>query len=414
MNKFIKTIILGLALLVGIGIFANSVKASDDFNLELLSGYWDNFYGGETKTAKLKIINNTGYLLEGKAIFSATYEDELFQGNLEAIRPSFSINSGEWIDFSEWQDGKTTTSEVFIIPKGDTLANFKMQTHPLLMPGEYTFTLFLKGGEYITSPVVIGVRGGYYTSPTTPITETGEVIATPGEGGITTLTNPDGSEIKLTIPSDTVSQNTNFTIDVTDVSSVNRPEPETGLFLIAGLVYEIKAEVNGEFITSFNKALTLSFTYTDEQIEGLDEASLKIYYWDDIQNQWITLENSKVDMDNNTVIASIDHFTLFALMGSEIEFIGEEEEEKEEEEEEEILLEGETEEGIGEEEEGEERVPIGGVLQKGLASMMAAIGMTWGEINKSAFLTIVVILCLMGLVLIGIREWKLFQKKRKR
>ncbi|GAI39971.1 unnamed protein product, partial [marine sediment metagenome] len=255
------------------------------------------------------------------------------------------------------EDGTTTVSG-FEIAKGKTYPKLKIKTASNLCPGEYTFILGLKGTtdkEEYPSPLIVigggGGGGGAVILPQPPLeipeTDTGEVVATPGEGGITTLTNPDGSEIKLTIPSDTVSQNTNFTIDVTDVSSVNRPEPETGLFLIAGLVYEIKAEVNGEFITSFNKALTLSFTYTDEQIEGLDEASLKIYYWDDIQNQWITLENSKVDMDNNTVIASIDHFTLFALIG--LKTVSPEEEKIGEEGEEETPR-GETEEKIGEEE----------------------------------------------------------------
>ena len=54
----------------------------------------------------------------------------------------------------------------------------------------------------------------------------------------------------------------------------------------------------------------------------------------------------------------------------------------------------------------EEKIP-----QKGL---LASLGMAWGEICRSALLTIVTILCLVGLVVIGVREWWLFQKKRKK
>ncbi len=46
--------------------------------------------------------------------------------------------------------------------------------------------------------------------------------------------------------------------------------------------------------------------------------------------------------------------------------------------------------------------------------LMASIGMISGEISKSVFLMIVVILSLLGLGFIGIKEWKLFQKKRKK
>jgi protein-S-isoprenylcysteine O-methyltransferase Ste14 len=173
---------------------------------------------------------------------------------------------------------------------------------------------------------VIIPGGGTYIpiTPTTPTTETGEVTATPGEGGITSLTNPDGSKVKLTIPARAVSENTNFSINLVDINSVNQPAPESGLFLIAGQVYEIKAQVGTKSITVFNKPLTLTFIYTNDQIKGLDENSLKIYYWDKTQNQWVAIENSEVNIDNNSVTASVDHFTIFALMGSKIELIKEE------------------------------------------------------------------------------------------
>lgn len=48
------------------------------------------------------------------------------------------------------------------------------------------------------------------------------------------------------------------------------------------------------------------------------------------------------------------------------------------------------------------------ILSKGL---LANLTMAWGEITQSIFLIIVVILCLIGLAIIGIRKWRLFQKK---
>jgi len=47
-------------------------------------------------------------------------------------------------------------------------------------------------------------------------------------------------------------------------------------------------------------------------------------------------------------------------------------------------------------------------------SLLANLGMAVGEINKSVLLIIVTILCLVGLIAIGVREWWLFQKKRKK
>jgi len=83
------------------------------------------------------------------------------------------------------------------------------------------------------------------------------------------------------------------------------------------------------------------------------------------------------------------------------------------------LIEGEEEEE-GEEpeekiEEPAERkvilVPEENKIPKGL---LASLAMTMGEISRSALFAIVTILCLMGLVAIGVREWWLFRKKRKK
>jgi len=45
--------------------------------------------------------------------------------------------------------------------------------------------------------------------------------------------------------------------------------------------------------------------------------------------------------------------------------------------------------------------------------LMASLGMAIRGISQSVFLTIVVILCLIGLIVIGIREWQLFKKKKR-
>lgn len=51
--------------------------------------------------------------------------------------------------------------------------------------------------------------------------------------------------------------------------------------------------------------------------------------------------------------------------------------------------------------------------ERGLASMVAAIGMVMGEISQSAWKIIVVILSLMGLIVVGAKEWKEAREKKK-
>jgi len=47
-------------------------------------------------------------------------------------------------------------------------------------------------------------------------------------------------------------------------------------------------------------------------------------------------------------------------------------------------------------------------------SLLASLAMSWKEITGSALLIIITILCLIGLAFVGIRELKLFRKKRKK
>lgn len=172
MNNFIKTFILGLILLIGVGFFANPVKANDNFSLELVSDSWGVIFGGERKTAKLKIINNTGNLLDGEAIFSAWYEGEPFQGSLIAISSLFKLSDNR----SEWVAGSIVFSD-FEISKGETQTTLEVETHSALMPGNYIFTLLLKGtaetGETYPAEIInVGGGGGRYVFSTPTITTT--------------------------------------------------------------------------------------------------------------------------------------------------------------------------------------------------------------------------------------------------
>ncbi|MDD4062419.1 MAG: hypothetical protein PHV25_01380 [Candidatus Pacebacteria bacterium] len=85
--------------------------------------------------------------------------------------------------------------------------------------------------------------------------------------------------------------------------------------MVGGKVYQLTATGgSGQSVTSFSKDITLSFTYTDEEIEGLDEDSLKVYRWDG--ENWVALP-STVDKATNTVSATTSQFSNFALMGEE-------------------------------------------------------------------------------------------------
>ena len=158
-----------------------------------------------------------------------------------------------------------------------------------------------------------GGGGGAVLTPTVPTTITGQVTATASGGGKTTLTTADNTIAQVEIPVNTVSASTDVKIATEAKSTVTASKPvPSGKSMIGGYVYNYTATSGGASVTTFSKNLTLTFTYTDSQIAGLNESTLKAYYWDG--TQWLAL-TSTVDKTNNKITVTTNHFTYFVIMG---------------------------------------------------------------------------------------------------
>jgi len=199
----------------------------------------------------------------------------------------------------------------------------------------YTINISTGGG----TPSGGSPSGGGAPTPTMPTTNTGEVTVTPSAGGKTTLTTDEGIAVKIEIPANTVVSNTKFevkTATAEDVvqAGITGSAPQS-FVMVGGRIYQLTATGgSGQTITNFSKNITLSFTYTNEEIADLDEESLKVYRWDG--SAWVALP-STVNKTTNTVTATTKQFSNFALMGKE---------KTEDEEETTIVTEGMTEEQL--------------------------------------------------------------------
>jgi len=187
-------------------------------------------------------------------------------------------------------------------------------------------TTCIVGGSSGTPMSSVG--GGGTPAPSTPSTNTGQVTATASLGGKTTLTTDENTTAKVDLPANAVSASTDIQIANQAKATVtnSRPVP-SGKTVVGGYVYEYTATANGEPVSSFNQTITISLSYTDEQISDLEETDLKIVYWKESDSQWVVL-STLVFSDTNTLTATTDHFTYFAILG---DVVGEESEEMEEE-----------------------------------------------------------------------------------
>ena len=158
--------------------------------------------------------------------------------------------------------------------------------------------------------------GGAVTPPaatvTTPTTTNGTVAATVAGGGETTLTTSGGATAKVSLPANAVSAETSVAVtSVTNAAAVSGGgEAPAGKTMAAS--YSLSATTSGTAVTSFSQAVTVTFTYTADQITGLDETSLKIYRW--TGTEWEALTTT-VDVATNTLVATTTNFSYFAIMG---------------------------------------------------------------------------------------------------
>ena len=163
----------------------------------------------------------------------------------------------------------------------------------------------------ISTPAPPG-GGGTPSVQTMPTTYNGQVIATASLGGKTTLTRADGTKITVEVPAGAVPSDTVITITeaATGTIVIGSPTP-AGQTIISG--FNITATSGGNPVTSFSIAVTITITYTDAQVAGIDESTLKLYRWDG--TQWVAL-TCTINTATNTITATTTSFSKFAVMTS--------------------------------------------------------------------------------------------------
>lgn len=95
-----------------------------------------------------------------------------------------------------------------------------------------------------------------------------------------------------------------------NISSVETPPAHSSDIEDIGVFADITVE--GEITDAY-----ITVTYDDADIPAnVDESTLRMYYYSPGEFGWVVIENSGVYTENNTVWAVVEHFTIFAVMGT--------------------------------------------------------------------------------------------------
>ena len=118
----------------------------------------------------------------------------------------------------------------------------------------------------------------------------------------------DQLRLTFALPAGAVNEPLRVTIKVAD------SPPATSGFQVLNQIFTINAVTQGgTSVTQFAQPFTLTIHYTDAAVQGLDENQLTLHYWHEAQQTWIAIPTT-VDVDNNVLMAMLDHLTTFAVL----------------------------------------------------------------------------------------------------
>ncbi len=231
----------------------------------------------------------------------------------------------------EWTTTEAASSQIFFSAD----ANFGSST-PLTDTGNdmttsHSLTLrhLLPCSMYNYKVVSLDNAANAVTSSATVFTTTGctggaAILAsanTPISTSVSSSTQltRGAQRLSLTTPINftTSSSLASFQIKAFDSTTIlaNLGKPRSNLTTVGSTVFDLKALIDTQTILdSFASPLTISITYTDEDVVGLDLTTLTLYHYH--ADTWSPLSDCAVNTTNKTVTCTTDSFSIFALFGN--------------------------------------------------------------------------------------------------
>jgi len=244
-----------------------------------------------------------------KPTISAHYSDAL--SGVDSATANVEVNSLDVTGSASVTEEGVSYTPTAVLPNGayvvkvtvaDNLGNLASQV--------WSFTVSIAGAGGGQTPIptaeevktdLFGTEAISYTSSSGEILETIEATS---EDGTLTLTIPEGTIV--------LDKDDNPVINLEADVDTSPPLPPKDASII-GLAYDF-----GPDGTTFTPPITLTRSYDPDDIpEGVAEEALVLAWYDEVAGEWVELD-CVVDTGNNTITASIEHFTTFAIIGAVI------------------------------------------------------------------------------------------------
>lgn len=211
----------------------------------------------------------------------------------------------------------------FASSTAETATSTRVTSHSTSLTGllscaTYNFKVVSRdaAGNAATSSVstfsTTGCAGGATPTSATSTSVTVSSVAT------TTATD-SGRTISVETPANFTSATTSVVIQIKGLSAdtvlTSIGKPSSSISSAASIVFNVTALIdNVTELDSFDVPVTVSYTYTDDDIDGLSESSLEMYHYAD--GSWTELDDCSVNAGANTITCTAPHFSVFAIFGT--------------------------------------------------------------------------------------------------
>lgn len=194
---------------------------------------------------------------------------------------------------------------------GKIIYNVLWHTPVNLHPGQYTAIARLYANEKIFSS---DTKIFNITTPANPVRSYNQTVNIPANQGTTV-----NATVADTILSIVTGSNASGLITVDKYT--NNPTTNTSIFGIKGINKFIGIEADSSIDDALTSA-TINISYTDAEVSaaGLDENTLRLYFFNSTSNGWIAFNPPKggVDTANNYVWAITNHFSTWGIFGTPV------------------------------------------------------------------------------------------------
>ena len=123
------------------------------------------------------------------------------------------------------------------------------------------------------------------------------------------LRSPSG-KITLSVPKGAISKASQIEF------SEYVPVATSGKVMLSRFSLTAKEKVSGAAFSKFNQNLQISIQHNTGDLDGVDPASVRLYYQDEKTRQWVPVTASTYNAKTNTVSGPTDHFSNYSEQGN--------------------------------------------------------------------------------------------------